>query len=99
MAVQTTPAHTGALVSGVQTIAHLEVEAGYRLAPLIHAQEILDENRFLAARDGMRARLMCRRLRIADGSVPRRRGPGAAVDGPQRGSASGRGGLEDSFAT
>jgi carboxylate-amine ligase len=58
MDVQATPAHTTALVAAVQTIAHLELEAGYHPAPLIHAQELLHENRFLAARDGMDARLI-----------------------------------------
>jgi carboxylate-amine ligase len=42
----------------VQTIAHLELEEGYHSERLIHAFEILQENRFLAARDGMDARLI-----------------------------------------
>jgi carboxylate-amine ligase len=58
MDVQLTSAHTAALVAAVQTIAHLELEAGYHPATLIHAPEVLDENRFLAARDGMNARLI-----------------------------------------
>jgi len=58
MDVPATPEHTAALVAAVQTIAHLELEAGYQLPPLIHAQELLNENRFLAARDGMQARLI-----------------------------------------
>lgn len=58
MDVPATPDHTAALVAAVQTIAHLELEAGYQLPPLIHAQEVLNENRFLAARDGMEARLI-----------------------------------------
>jgi carboxylate-amine ligase len=58
MDVQPTPAGTAALVAAVQTIAHLELEDGYHPAPLIKAQEILDENRFLAARDGMNAQLL-----------------------------------------
>jgi carboxylate-amine ligase len=58
MDVQATSAHTAALVAAVQTIAHLELEEGYHPAPLIHAHEVLRENRFLAARDGMEARLI-----------------------------------------
>lgn len=58
MDVQTTSAHTAALVAAVQTIAHLELESGYHAAPLIHAHEVLAENRFLAARDGMDALLI-----------------------------------------
>jgi carboxylate-amine ligase len=58
MDVQAQSAQTAALVAAVQTIAHLELEAGYHSVALIHAQEILAENRFLAARDGMNARLI-----------------------------------------
>lgn len=47
-----------ALAALVQSIAHLELEEGYHDAALIQAQEILNENRFLAARDGMDARLI-----------------------------------------
>lgn len=47
-----------ALAALVQSIAHLELEEGYHDPSLIYAQEILNENRFLAARDGMEARLM-----------------------------------------
>ncbi len=58
MDAQRTPAHTAALVAAVQTIAHLELEEGYHPPELIEASELLDENRFLAARDGMDARLI-----------------------------------------
>jgi carboxylate-amine ligase len=58
MDAQTTASHTHALAALVQTIAHLELEEGYSSDRLIHAVEILDENRFLAARDGMDARLI-----------------------------------------
>ena len=58
MDAQTTAADTAAIAALVQTIAHLELEAGYAEDHLIHATEILDENRFLAARDGMRASLI-----------------------------------------
>jgi carboxylate-amine ligase len=58
MDAQTTPADTAALVGLVQTIARLELEQGFHSPKLIHADEILKENRFLAARDGMRARFL-----------------------------------------
>jgi carboxylate-amine ligase len=58
MDAQTRALHTHALAALVQTIAHLELEEGYCSHRLIHAVEILDENRFLAARDGMAARLI-----------------------------------------
>jgi carboxylate-amine ligase len=47
-----------ALAALVQTIAHLELEEGYHDPRLVGAPEILDENRFLAARDGMDAQLL-----------------------------------------
>jgi carboxylate-amine ligase len=55
---QTTVAETAALAALVQCIARLEIEEGYVSEPLIHTQEALDENRFLAARDGMKAELI-----------------------------------------
>ena len=55
---QTTVAETAALAALVQCIARLEVEEGYISEPLMHSQEALDENRFLAARDGMKADLI-----------------------------------------
>jgi carboxylate-amine ligase len=58
MDAQTTPADTAALVGLVQTIAHLELEQGFHSPKLIQADEIIKENRFLAARDGMRARFL-----------------------------------------
>jgi len=58
MDAQTTVAHTGALVALVQAIARLELEEGYNSQGLIDAPEVLAENRFLAARDGMEARLI-----------------------------------------
>ena len=58
MDAQRTPAQTAALVAAVQTIAHLELEEGYHPPELIEASELLDENRFLAARDGMNAELI-----------------------------------------
>ena len=55
---QTTVAETTALAALVQCIARLEVEEGYVSDQLVHNQEALDENRFLAARDGMHAELI-----------------------------------------
>jgi carboxylate-amine ligase len=55
---QVTAGGTAVLAAVVQTIAHLELEEGYHSERLIHAFEILQENRFLAARDGMDARLI-----------------------------------------
>ena len=55
---QTTVAETAALAALVQCIARLELEEGYASDHLVHFQEALDENRFLAARDGMHAELI-----------------------------------------
>jgi glutamate---cysteine ligase / carboxylate-amine ligase len=55
---QTTAGEAAALVALVQCIARLEIEEGYVPAVLIAAQEALEENRFIAARDGMDARLI-----------------------------------------
>ncbi len=58
MDAQSTPEHTGALTTFVQAIARLELEEGYHSQRLIDAPEVLAENRFLAARDGMEALLI-----------------------------------------
>ncbi|MGZ4231397.1 MAG: carboxylate-amine ligase [Solirubrobacteraceae bacterium] len=58
MDAQATAAESGALAALVQTIAHLELEAGFHHRRLIEAPEVIDENRFLAARDGMEAQLI-----------------------------------------
>jgi carboxylate-amine ligase len=58
MDAQSTATRTAVLAAMVQTIAHLELEEGYHSEQLIQALEILQENRFLAARDGMHARLI-----------------------------------------
>jgi glutamate---cysteine ligase / carboxylate-amine ligase len=55
---QTTTGEAAALAALVQCIARLEVEEGYASAALVAAQEALEENRFIAARDGMEARLI-----------------------------------------
>ena len=58
MDTQSTSQRTGALAALVQCIAHLELEEGYHRTGLALAPEVLEENRFLAARDGMQARLL-----------------------------------------
>jgi glutamate---cysteine ligase / carboxylate-amine ligase len=58
MDAQSTAERSLALAALVQTIAHLELEEGYHDSRLVHAPELLDENRFLAARDGIDARLL-----------------------------------------
>lgn len=55
---QTTVAETAALAALVQCIARLEIMEGYVPDGLVAAQEVLGENRFLAARDGMNAELI-----------------------------------------
>jgi carboxylate-amine ligase len=59
---QATVAETAALCALVQSIARLEIEQHYASAELVSSQEVLDENRFLAARDGMEAKLIDPRL-------------------------------------
>jgi carboxylate-amine ligase len=58
MDAQTTVAETASLAALVQCIARLEVERGYVSARALEVPEALDENRFLAARDGMDAELI-----------------------------------------
>jgi carboxylate-amine ligase len=58
MDAQTTVAETASLAALVQCIARLEVEHGYVSARALEVPEALDENRFLAARDGMAAELI-----------------------------------------
>lgn len=57
MDAQTTLADTAALSALVQCIVRLEVEDGHAEEPAV-PQEVLAENRFLAARDGMDADLI-----------------------------------------
>jgi glutamate---cysteine ligase / carboxylate-amine ligase len=61
---------TAALCALVQALARLELEEGYAPSELVHAQEVLAENRFLAARDGVAAQLIdpvgARRVPVAD---------------------------------
>jgi carboxylate-amine ligase len=58
MDAQSTVERSVALAALIQSIAHLELEEGFHDAALIHAPEILNENRFLASRDGMDARFL-----------------------------------------
>ncbi len=55
---QTRGAETAALAALIQCLARLEVENGYADPALVSSPEVLDENRFLAARDGMTAELI-----------------------------------------
>ena len=61
---------TGALCALVQALARLELEEGYAPNELVDAQEVLAENRFLAARDGVAAELIdpvrARRVPVAE---------------------------------
>jgi carboxylate-amine ligase len=58
MDAQTQLAETASLAALVQCIARLEVERGYVSSRSLEVPEALDENRFLAARDGMDAELI-----------------------------------------
>ena len=58
MDAQTDVGATAALVALVQSLARLELEEGYAPEALVGAEEMLDENRFLAARDGIEADLL-----------------------------------------
>ena len=55
---QSTVAQTAALVALIQSLARLEIRDGYASERLVNTQEALDENRFIAARDGMEATLI-----------------------------------------
>jgi carboxylate-amine ligase len=58
MDVQSTLTGTRALVALVQCLVRLEVEEGFAAPELTGAPEALDENRFIAARDGIDAWLL-----------------------------------------
>jgi len=58
MDTQSTLGGTAALVALVQSLVRLELVDGHADAALVHAPEVLDENRFLAARDGCDAKLV-----------------------------------------
>lgn len=55
---QSTVAETAAIVALVQCLARLEIEEGYASELLAARPEALEENRFIAARDGMDAQLI-----------------------------------------
>jgi carboxylate-amine ligase len=55
---QTTVDESTALVALVQCLARLEAQDGYAGERLLASPELLEENRFLAARDGMDAELL-----------------------------------------
>jgi glutamate---cysteine ligase / carboxylate-amine ligase len=58
MDAQSRIAESATLVALVQSIARLELEEGYASEDIICAEEVLAENRFLAARDGIDAHLI-----------------------------------------
>jgi glutamate---cysteine ligase / carboxylate-amine ligase len=58
MDAQSSVDDTAALAALVQSIARLELEEGYVARRVIEAEEVLAENRFIAARDGVGARLI-----------------------------------------
>jgi len=70
MDVQTRCADTAALVALTACLARLEAEEGYASETAIAAQEVIAENRFLAARDGVEATFVDpdleRRVALAD---------------------------------
>jgi glutamate---cysteine ligase / carboxylate-amine ligase len=55
MDAQTTLDATASLVAFVQSLIRLEIVEGHADSMVVHAPEVLDENRFLAARDGVDA--------------------------------------------
>jgi carboxylate-amine ligase len=58
MDAQTRMADTAALAALVQCVVRLEATGGYVDAEIACRPEVLDENRFLASRDGMRAEFL-----------------------------------------
>lgn len=58
MDAQTRIRDTAALAALVQCLVRIEALNGMAEAELVHADEVLDENRFLAARDGINAQLL-----------------------------------------
>jgi glutamate---cysteine ligase / carboxylate-amine ligase len=55
---QTTMGATASIAALIQALVRLEATEGYAAPELVDAQEVLEENRFIAARDGMDARLV-----------------------------------------
>ena len=74
---QTTVAETAALAALVQSISRLEIEEGYASDLLVGMYEALTENRFIAARDGMEARLIDP---VLERRVPARRQAAELID-------------------
>jgi carboxylate-amine ligase len=58
MDAQTDLRATAALVALVQSLGRLEIEEGHASELLVSSEELLGENRFLAARDGIEAELL-----------------------------------------
>jgi glutamate---cysteine ligase / carboxylate-amine ligase len=58
MDAQTRVADTAALAALVQCLVHMEALEGYASHMLVSRPEVLEENRFIAARDGMEARFV-----------------------------------------
>src|ERR1700733_6394794 len=58
MDVQTRASATRLLIALLQSIASLELEEGYLEPNRLGSPEVLEENRFIAARDGIHARLI-----------------------------------------
>jgi len=58
MDVPTAVEHTAALVALIQCLVRLELEQGWAPDAMVDAPEVLAENRFLAARDGIHAQLI-----------------------------------------
>lgn len=55
---QTTVSETAPIAALIQALVRLEATEGHAPAALVGAQEVLEENRFIAARDGMDAQLI-----------------------------------------
>jgi carboxylate-amine ligase len=55
MDAQASVQESAALAALVQSLARLEVEEGFVSETMVDAPEVIDENRFVAARDGMKA--------------------------------------------
>jgi glutamate---cysteine ligase / carboxylate-amine ligase len=62
MDAQTTVADSAALTAFVQCLVRLEATEGSGADPMVDLPEVLDENRFLAARDGVEASLIDARM-------------------------------------
>jgi carboxylate-amine ligase len=55
---QTTVGASAGIAALIQALVRVEATEGYAAPELVRAQEVLEENRFIAARDGMDARLI-----------------------------------------